>query len=86
MLIYVKSDDLVRAHKAVLGLLPNSFTLTDLQKKYEVILGTKIDKRNFRKKILSTGLLLPTGGKSDGKAHRPAAYYKFKDRKLVITD
>lgn len=70
----------------VLGLLPDSFTLTDLQKKHEVILSTKLDKRNFRKKILATGLLLATGQKSDGKAHRPAAFYKFKDRKLVITD
>jgi 8-oxo-dGTP diphosphatase len=70
----------------VLGLLPDNFTLSDLQKKHEVILGTKLDKRNFRKKILSTGLLLPTGNKSDGKAHRPAAFYKFKNRKLVITD
>lgn len=70
----------------VLGLLPEAFTLTDLQNIYEVILGTKVDKRNFRKKILATGLLLPTGKKSDGKAHRPASYYKFRDRKLVITD
>lgn len=70
----------------VLGLLPDSFTLTDLQAKHEAILNTKIDKRNFRKKMLATGLLLPTGQRSDGKAHRPAAYYKFRDRKLVITD
>lgn len=70
----------------VLGLLPDNFTLSDLQKMHEIILGTKLDKRNFRKKILSTGLLIPTGNKSDGKAHRPAAFYKFKNRKLVITD
>ncbi len=70
----------------VMGLLPEVFTLTELQKKYEVILDTKIDKRNFRKKIVSTGILEPTGKKSDGKAHRPAAFYKFKTRKLIITD
>ncbi len=70
----------------VLGLLPDIFTLTDLQSKHEVILGSKLDKRNFRKKMLASGLLVPTGKKSDGKAHRPAAYYKFKDRKLIITD
>lgn len=70
----------------VMGLLPENFTLTELQRKHEVILGTSIDKRNFRKKILSTGILLATGKKSDGKAHRPAAYYKFKERKLIITD
>ncbi len=70
----------------VMGLLPENFTLTDLQRKHEVILGTSIDKRNFRKKILSTGILVATGKKSDGKAHRPAEYYKFKERKLIITD
>lgn len=69
-----------------MGLLPNEFTLTDLQKKHEVILGHSLDKRNFRKKILSTGIIEPTGNKSGGTAHRPAAYYKFKSRKLIITD
>lgn len=69
-----------------MGLLPDEFTLTDLQKKHEVILGQPIDKRNFRKKILSTGIVIPTGKKSDGGAHRPAAFYKFKSKKLIITD
>ncbi len=70
----------------VMGLLPDEFTLTDLQKKHEIILGHSVDKRNFRKKILSTGIVVPTGKKSDGRAHRPAAFYKFKTKKLIITD
>lgn len=70
----------------VLGLLPDVFTLTDLQKKHEIILSTSLDKRNFRKKILATGLLVDTGKKSDGSAHRPAAFYRFKDKRVVITD
>ncbi len=69
-----------------MGLLSEEFTLTDLQKKHEVILGNLLDKRNFRKKILSTGVVEPTGRKSDGGAHRPAAFYKFKSKKLIITD
>ena len=69
-----------------MGLLSEEFTLTDLQKKHEVILGNLLDKRNFRKKILSTGIVVPTGKKSDGGAHRPAAFYKFKSKKLIITD
>lgn len=70
----------------VMGLLPDEFTLTDLQKKHEVILGYNLDKRNFRKKILSTGIIEATGKMSGGTAHRPAAFYKFKSKKLIITD
>lgn len=70
----------------VLGLLPGSFTLTELQKVYEIILKSKIDKRNFRKKILSTGLIVSSGKKLEGIAHRPAMLYSFKNKKIVITD
>ncbi len=70
----------------VLGLLPGAFTLTELQKVYEIILKTKIDKRNFRKKILSTGLISASGKKLEGIAHRPAMLYTFKNKKIVITD
>jgi len=69
-----------------LSLVPESFTLTDLQKVYEIILDETIDKRNFRKKILASGLLLPTGSKTDGTAHRPAMFYRFKNREVIITD
>lgn len=70
----------------VMGLLPEHFTLTQLQKVYEIILGTKLDKRNFRKKILSTNLLASTGKQSSGVAHRPAAMYRFAEKKLIFTD
>ena len=68
------------------GLLPDQFTLTDLQKVYEVILNKSLDKRNFRKKMLSIGLLLPVGVKSSGGAHRPAELYRFKKKEIVYTD
>ncbi len=58
-------------------LLPEKFTLTELQKSYELILGKKLDKRNFRKKAL-TGLILkelPEMTKSGSK--RPARLYSF---------
>ncbi|MFQ6010249.1 MAG: NUDIX domain-containing protein [Candidatus Aenigmatarchaeota archaeon] len=58
-------------------LLPSSFTLSELQKTYEIILNKKLDKRNFRKKILSLGILKPTKRKKKG-VHRPAQLYKFK--------
>ncbi len=60
----------------VYGLLPREFTLSDLQKVYEIILAKKIDKRNFRKKALSIGLVNPVSAKRRG-AHRPARLYKF---------
>lgn len=61
----------------VYNLLPKEFTLSEMQNIYEIILGKKLDKRNFRKKILSLDLIRKTGGQIAGKAHRPAAVYKF---------
>ncbi|MBM3462186.1 MAG: NUDIX hydrolase [Armatimonadetes bacterium] len=58
-------------------LLPDKFTLTELQQVYEVILNTPLDKRNFRKKILSSGLLKETREIRQEGRHRPAALYKF---------
>lgn len=65
-------------------LLPELFTLTDLQKLYEIILNEKLDKRNFRKKILSLGILEQTRHYKKG-AHRPALLYKFKKAKPLST-
>lgn len=63
------------------SLLPNKFTLTQLQTLYEIILGTKLDKRNFRKKILQLDMLKQARGiNQDGKG-RPASMYEFKTRK-----
>ncbi|MBL7775486.1 MAG: NUDIX hydrolase [Saprospiraceae bacterium] len=58
-------------------LLPPKFTLTELQQLYEAILVEKLDKRNFRKKILSMRLLLDLNEVQEGVAHRPAKLYKF---------
>jgi 8-oxo-dGTP diphosphatase len=70
----------------VWSLLPKEFTLTDLQMIYEIILGTEIDKRNFRRKILSLKLLERTGKRRAGSANRPAELYRFKQRKLQYID
>jgi hypothetical protein len=58
-------------------LLPNKFTLTQLQNIYEVILGTTLDKRNFRKKIAKMKYLIPLDEKQKGVAHKPARLYVF---------
>lgn len=58
-------------------LLPEKFTLGQLQKLYEAILGTELDKRNFRRKFLKFDLLTPLEEKQSGVAHKPARYYIF---------
>jgi len=60
-------------------LLPEKFTLTQLQHIYEAILEKKIDKRNFRKKFLRFGLLQELKQKQKGVSHRAATYYKFRN-------
>jgi 8-oxo-dGTP diphosphatase len=59
------------------NLLPERFTLRELQRVYEIILHKKLDKRNFRKKVLSTGILEDTGSKKMEGTHRPARLYRF---------
>lgn len=58
-------------------LLPPKFTLTQLQKLYEAILDKKLDKRNFRKKIMSLKVLTPLKEIETKVSHRPAQLYKF---------
>jgi 8-oxo-dGTP diphosphatase len=61
-------------------LLNEKFTLTQLQAVYEAILETAIDKRNFRKKILSMGLLIALDEKEKNVARKAAYYYKFDNK------
>jgi 8-oxo-dGTP diphosphatase len=65
-------------------LLPEKFTLTELQRVYELILNKKLDKRNFRKKILSLGILDETDQTKMEGYHRPAQLYAFKERQKVL--
>ena len=58
-------------------LLPDAFTLSQLQRLYEQILERSLDKRNFRKKLLKMDLLIDTGEKETGVAHRAAQLYRF---------
>lgn len=62
----------------IAALMPETFTLTQLQSAYEVILGRELDKRNFRKKFLSFNQLVPTGERFQDGAHRPALLYRFR--------
>jgi 8-oxo-dGTP diphosphatase len=62
--------------------LPATFTLSELQQVYQAILGKerKLDKRNFRKKIVSTGILESTGELKMEGTHRPARLYRFNPK------
>lgn len=59
-------------------LLPEVFTLSELQRAYEVILREEVDKRNFRRKMLSAGVIEGTGKVRYGEG-RPAQLYRFRD-------
>jgi 8-oxo-dGTP diphosphatase len=59
-------------------LLAPEFTLSELQEVYEAILERPLDKRNFRKKVLITGILEPTSHTRKTGQHRPAALYRFR--------
>ncbi len=58
-------------------LLPEKFTLTELQRLYEVVLQQDLDKRNFRKKILNMNILNTLHELQSGVSHRPAKLYSF---------
>ncbi|WP_224247657.1 NUDIX hydrolase [Hyalangium gracile] len=62
-------------------LLPPKFTLTQLQRLYEIILERQLDKRNFRKKILSMDLLEELDEVEQDVSHRAARLYRFDHKK-----
>ncbi len=59
-------------------LLPETFSLTELQGAYETILGRRLDKRNFRRRVIASGILEATDAKRRDGSHRPAALYRFR--------
>lgn len=62
--------------------LPDAFTLSDLQKVYETVLGEGLDKRNFRKKILLSSMLRDTKRTRKQGVMRPAVLYSFVSKDL----
>ena len=57
--------------------LPNKFTFPQLQAVYETILQCRFDRRNFRRKFLSLGIIRLTGEKEEVSGHRPGLYYEL---------
>lgn len=60
-------------------LLPDEFTLSELQKAYEIVLDEELDKRNFRRKILAAGIIEETGRMHTQGEGRPAKLYTYLD-------
>jgi len=71
----------IKEHPLGFNLLPEKFSLRELQNLYEAILGIRMDRRNFRKKFASMNLLIDTGELEDDVPHRPGKLYKFNFEK-----
>lgn len=67
----------IQEHPLGLNLLPDKFSLRELQNLYEAILGIRLDRRNFRKKFFSMDFLIDTNEYEDDVPHRPGKLYKF---------
>ncbi len=67
----------VREHPLGFSLLPNKFSLRELQNLYEAILSIKLDRRNFRKKFFSMNILKDMDEIEQNVPHRPGKLYKF---------
>lgn len=63
-------------------LMPEEFTLTELERAYESVIGEELDKRNFRKKILKLKVLKEVPGKRTGGRFRPAQLYRFASKHI----
>jgi len=64
-------------------LLPREFTLTELQRAYEAVLGRALEKSAFRTRVLAAGLVEPAGGKKEGP-NRPAQTYRLKNPRKPV--
>ncbi|MDB5229980.1 MAG: hydrolase [Chitinophagaceae bacterium] len=71
----------IQEHPLGFNLLPDKFSLRELQNLYEAILDIKLDRRNFRKKFFSMDFLIDTGEMEDDVPHRPGKLYKFNFQK-----
>lgn len=73
----IKEKIIYNSENIILELFRNDFTLSELQTFYENITGKTVDRRNFRKKILSQDLVIDTGEKTTASAGRPGKLYIF---------
>jgi 8-oxo-dGTP diphosphatase len=74
----VRLREQVMEHPVIFNLLPEKFSLRELQELYEAILGTELDRRNFRKKIAIKDWLVDLNEMEEDVPHRPGKLYKLK--------
>ncbi len=67
-------------HPIVFNLLPEKFSLRELQDVYEAILGIELDRRNFRKRMVLKKWLVDLNEMEDSVPHRPGKLYKLKNQ------
>lgn len=72
----------IQEHPLGFNLLPDKFSLRELQNLYEAILGVRLDRRNFRKKFFSMDFLIDIGEYEQDVPHRPGKLYKFNFEKF----
>ncbi|WEK37155.1 MAG: NUDIX domain-containing protein [Candidatus Pseudobacter hemicellulosilyticus] len=72
----------IEEHPIVFNLLPEKFSLRELQSLYEAILGVKMDRRNFRKKFFLMGWLIDVNELEQDVPHRPGKLYRFDAEKF----
>lgn len=75
----------IAEHPLGFNLLPEKFSLRELQNLYEAILDIKMDRRNFRKKFFAMDFLIDTGEFEDDVPHRPGKLYQFNFDKYNLT-
>jgi 8-oxo-dGTP diphosphatase len=68
----------------VFQFMPETFTLSELQSVYEILLNRRLDKRNFRKRLLAQNLIHATGKYTRTGKHRPARLYRARNTKRVV--
>jgi 8-oxo-dGTP diphosphatase len=74
-----KLKNKIRIQPLGFNLLPEKFTLSQLQKLYEAILGRELDKRNFRRKMLKLQLVEMLEERQEKVPHKPSQYFKFNE-------
>lgn len=74
----------IQEHPLAFNLLPEKFSLRELQTLYEAILGVELDRRNFRKKFFSMDFLVDVNQYEENVPHRPGKLYKFNFEKYEL--
>jgi ADP-ribose pyrophosphatase YjhB (NUDIX family) len=73
-------------HPILFKLLPDKFTIPQLQNLYECVYDTLFDNRNFTRKVMSTGLLVKLSGKDKSSSKKGAFYYKLDKRAYKVKE